>query len=143
MEKLKLKYENLSKALQRLEEVLFDFQNLQQENAKESDERKYRIYRDSMIQRFEICVDLFWKYLKMFLEEKLKQIVKLVSPKPVVKDACRAKLISEKDAEVILEMINARNQSSHVYKEEVADYISSKIGNYYKTMVLVLEKMSV
>ena len=43
-------------------------------------------------------------------------------------------LIAEKDAELILKMIEDRNKSSHIYQEEVADQISGKIPNYYKIM---------
>ncbi len=143
MGKLKLKYENLYKALQRLEEAVVVFDKFQSEISGEYDVHMYRTFRDSMIKRFEFCVDLFWKYIKVFLEEEVKQIVEIASPKPVIRDACKSKLITEQDAENILKMINDRNKSSHIYKEEIADQISSNIKNYYKIMKNYSDKLTV
>jgi len=134
MGKLKSKYENLCKALVRLEEAVVDFEKFNA-NLKDSyDVRLYRTLRDSMIQRFEFCVDLFWKYLKIVLVEELKKEPEFNAPKSVARAACNAKLVSEQDTELILKMIEDRNISSHIYKEEIADQISGKIGNYFRLM---------
>lgn len=142
MEKLKAKYENLNKALERLEEAVVDFDKFKNNLSDEYDVRMYRSFRDSMIKRFEFCVDLFWKYVKTFLEEQMQQVIEIASPKPIIKDACKAKLITEEDAENILKMIIDRNKSSHIYKEEVADQISNNIKNYYQIMRHYLDKLS-
>ena len=102
---MKIKYQNLCDALCRLDEAVVDFQKLDDS----SDTRVYRAYRDSMIQRFEFCTDLFWKYLKFFLEEELKRAPEFNAPKSIVKSACNAKLVTENDAEFILKMIEDRN----------------------------------
>ena len=46
-----------------------------------------------------------------------------------------------KDAELILKMINDRNMSSHIYKEEIADIISAEIPEYYKVMKSYIDKL--
>ena len=80
MGKLKSKYENLHKALTRLEEAVVDFEKFNA-NIKDSyDVRFYRTLRDSMIQRFEFCVDLFWKFLKIVLGEELKRPPEFYAP---------------------------------------------------------------
>ena len=64
---LKLKHEQISSALDRLEEALslLDKIKKQAQNIDfTSEEALYRTFRDSQIQRFEFSVDLFWKYLK-------------------------------------------------------------------------------
>lgn len=141
MEKLKLKHENLCKALGRLEEAVVDFDKFKSNVGNEYDVRLYRSFRDSMIQRFEFCVDLFWKYLKKILEEELKKESELNTPKSVIKNACNAKLITEQNSEEILKMIEDRNKSSHIYKEEIADQISSRIGNYFQIMKKYSDKL--
>ena len=141
MGKLKFKHENLSKALDRLEEAVIDFSNFKLNINDKHSLRLYRSLRDSMIQRFEFCVDLFWKYLKIVLEEELKKEIELNSPRSVIRDACNAKLITEKDAEIFLKMIEDRNMSSHIYKEEIADQISNQVGNYFFIMKNYMEKL--
>lgn len=142
MGKLKTKYDSLYNALQRLEEAVVDFNKFQTNILGEYDVRMYRSFRDSMIKRFEFCVDLFWKYIKVYLEEEMKQVIEISSPKPIIKDACRSKLITESDAEKILTMINDRNRSSHIYKEDIADQISNNIESYYQIMSNYLYKLS-
>jgi len=137
MEKLKTKHEQLSTALDRLKEAINhleksksyaeQIQNLEAEDM-------YRSFRDSLIQRFEFCSDLFWKYIKRYMDKKMKQPVEFNAPKPVIRTACKAKLITEQDAEKLLEMIEDRNASSHIYKEEIADQIGLNTKKYYKLM---------
>ena len=88
--------------------------------------------RDSVIQRFEFSVDLFWKYIKLLLEYQLKEPTELNSPRAIIESACKSKLISEKDAEEIIEMIKCRNKTSHIYQEEIAEQIARDIPNYYE-----------
>ena len=56
MGKLQLKYKNLCKALNRLEEVVIDFEKFNTDLTDTYDARLYRTFCDSMIQRFELCV---------------------------------------------------------------------------------------
>lgn len=85
MEKLAIKYKNLCNALNRLDEAVVDFKKLQTDLNNAYEIRLYRSFRDSMIQRFEFCVDLFWKYLKIVLEVELKNASEFNSPKSVTK----------------------------------------------------------
>lgn len=142
MGKLKLKHEKLCRVLDRLEEAVVDFEKFESNLSDPYDARFYRTLRDSMIQRFELSVDLFWKYLKIVLEEEFKKESEFNAPKPVIRSACNAKLITEQDAEVFLKMVADRNMSSHIYKEEVADQISGNIENYFRIMKNYSEKLT-
>jgi len=144
MGKLKLKSENLFSALERLHEATIDFENAQAKpestDSIDSD-RLGRALRDSLIQRFEFTVDLFWKYIKRYLEEEAKLTVSVNAPKQVVRNACKAKLLTEDDTVTILEIIDDRNTSSHIYKEEIADQISTRIPNYYRIIKKYAEQL--
>lgn len=139
MDTLKLKNETMMMALGRLRDAIryFNMTILTQKEyfpaEMEPDEIK-RSLRDSLIQRFEFCTDLFWKYIKKYLEEKLQLAPELNAPRPVIISACKAGIFSEDDAEMLLEMIKSRNLSSLIYKEEIADQISTKIPKYYDIM---------
>ncbi len=141
MESEKENSEDLFKALVRLEEAVVDFEKNNTNLKDQYDDRLYRTFRDSMIQRFELCVDLFWKYLKIFLEEELGMPHEFHSPKSIIRGSCRARLISEPDAELFLNMIEDRNRTFHTYKEEVADIISAKIPEYYRTVKSYIDKL--
>jgi nucleotidyltransferase substrate binding protein (TIGR01987 family) len=130
MGKLKLKSDQLFDALARLEESVANLKNFKKHPS------------SIAFMEFEFCVDLFWKYVKRYLLEETKQTVEINAPKPVIRAACKAKLISEQDAEKILEMIDDRNKSSHIYKEEIADQISVNTSQYYALMKQYAEKLS-
>ncbi len=139
MEKMKLKYSQIADAMDRLHESII----LLQKNVESTQEDRvdyaskdelYRSLRDSLIQRFEITTDLFWKYVKRYLEKVVKQEIEINGPAPVLRQACKAKLLSESDTTKFLEMIRDRNSYSHIYKEEMADEIAKKVAFYYNLM---------
>ncbi len=87
---------------------------------------KNEIVRDSAIQRFEFTFELLWKTFKAMLEEKGAK--ELYFPRDVIKEAFRAKLIEEN--EEWLDMLESRNQTSHLYKEEMAEKIYALLPGY-------------
>lgn len=108
---------NFSNALQRLQEAVVE---LNKNDASE-------VVRDGLIQRFEFTYELAWKTAKEYLEDQ--GIVDKTSPKTVIKEAFVQRLIS--DEQTWLLMLNDRNMTTHVYKEEMAEEISHRIVNKY------------
>ena len=98
--------------------------------------------RSAVIQSFEYCTDHFWKYMKVYLEQVKNVSMETTSPSDVVRHAVRIKLLTPEEAEAIIEMIKMRNKTSHIYKEEVADFTAEKAHEHYLLMQNVLEKMS-
>lgn len=146
MAKLTLTRESLVAALEKLHNTLGYLEKMRSlEGSSASiimaNEDLERSLRDSLIQRFEFCADLFWKYLKRYQEEELSMVPEANAPRFVIMNACKAKLISETDTEILLEMIKSRNFTSHIYKEELADQISKQIPEYYKIMYTYTEKL--
>jgi nucleotidyltransferase substrate binding protein (TIGR01987 family) len=106
---------NLDKALNRLHEAL-----MQPEND---------LAIDATIQRFEFVIELFWKTLKRLLAN---EGIETNTPKDVLKKAFAAKLIYN---ELIwLQMLNDRNETSHIYDEEKAIEIYHHIKNNYNEL---------
>ena len=131
MDKLTYKYENLIKALATIEKTLVLFEK-QKENSSH-DIEEYKIYRDSLIQRFEYSIDLFWKYLKLYIETT-GGIEISGGPNVVIRESYSQKILSEDETQTLLEMIKNRNKTSHIYVEEIAEMISFKIPDYYKRL---------
>lgn len=106
-------FEDFKKANQRLKEVL--------------EMKKTSITRDSAIKRFELCFDLAWKSIK--LVAKIKGL-ECYSPRDCFKTAFQLKLIDHDQR--WLEMIDDRNLTAHLYKEELADRVYSRLFEYLK-----------
>lgn len=109
MTKLSAQMEQLKKVLSRLNEVLA---------MPQSD-----VVRDSAIQRFEFTLDLSWKAVKTFLEEK-KGII-CVSPKECLREAYRQGLVAYNDEWI--KLVDLRNETVHTYNEETAEKIFSQL----------------
>ncbi|MEA3369287.1 MAG: HI0074 family nucleotidyltransferase substrate-binding subunit [Candidatus Ratteibacteria bacterium] len=83
------------------------------------------IKRDAVIKRFEFTYELLWKTYK-----KIARLQKLdyFNPKACFQFAFKSGLIE--DEELFLEIIDARNKTTHVYSEEEAkkiyDFIKAK-----------------
>ena len=89
------------------------------------------VIRDGVIQRFEFTYELAWKTAKEYLEDI--GIVDKTSPKAVIKEAFAQKLIIDEKSWLL--MLNDRNLTSHVYKEEMAEEIAERIISCVKKAV--------
>ena len=107
-----LKIKNFEKALNRLEEGI--------------KEAKNDLDKDGVIQRFEFTMEVLWKALRAIL---LYQGIECYSPRSCIKEAFKANIID--DDEIILDMLEDRNISSHVYDEERSNQIFERIKNVY------------
>lgn len=79
-----------------------------------------------VIQMFEFCYELSWKYLKFKLEEAG---VVSTTPKDVLTKAYQNKLIH--DEKIWLDIIKDRNLSVHTYNKVLADELVEKIKDKY------------
>lgn len=104
-------------------------------------EEEYQQCRDSAIQRFEYCVDFFWKFLKKYLETK-HVVPDIKVPGEVIRTCYTTGLMSEHEAEQFLEMIKERNKTSHLYLEELAEHLITKIPNYCDLMQKVAQRLT-
>ncbi|WP_025270324.1 HI0074 family nucleotidyltransferase substrate-binding subunit [Hippea sp. KM1] len=119
---------SFKRAFDRLKEVI---ENTNKEN------EDYEVYRDSAIQRFEITTEAFWKCVKVFL--KIREGVVCNSPKGCMRELFLNGYVDENDLEILLNMIDDRNLTSHTYNEEVAEEIFQRLGGY----VELLKKLGV
>lgn len=125
MERLNLKLTDTRKALITLKEILNE---------------PYSLYiRDATIKRFEYTFEAFWKYFKEYLKVKKGAIVAF--PKDCFREILPLGICSEDEVAMLLEMTDSRNETTHTYKEEVANKIYSKIKGYAELMDTVLSKV--
>lgn len=116
MNKLEEKRNKFSDAIKRLGEGIKDYETHQLDSI-----------RDGVIQRFEICTDLAWKSTREYLIDM--GYTDINSPKSVMKTAYSDGLI-DNESEWI-DLLNSRNLTSHIYNEETAKVVFSKIAGTY------------
>ena len=85
-----------------------------------------KIYTMALIQAYEIVFELAWKTLKDYLEYNG---IKADTPREVIKEAFSNNIIE--NGQVWIEMMEARNKTSHTYKEELAKSLTTDILNCY------------
>ena len=81
------------------------------------------IVRDSAIQRFEICFELCWKFLKAYLEDEHNAVC--TSPRSCFRAAFKNGVLT--DDPFWLDLTVLRNYTVHTYNEPLADYVYSRL----------------
>lgn len=92
-----------------------------------------KIYTMALIQSFEIVFELGWKTIKDYLEFNG---IKVDTPREVIKEAFANNIILE--GQIWIDMMEARNKTSHTYREEFARELCENILNNYKEALVNL-----
>jgi len=95
--------------------------------------------KSGQIQKFEYCVELCWKTIKIFLD--VTHGINTVSPKSAVKEFFRIELISESEYELLNQMLDDKNRLSHIYNEMYFDEIYVNLNDYLILMKKVADKI--
>lgn len=93
-----------------------------------------KIYTMALIQAYEIVFELAWKTLKDYLEYNG---IKTDTPRETIKEAFQTNIIN--NGQTWIEMMEARNKTSHTYKEEFARQLVSEILNNYVSVLNELQ----
>ena len=118
-----MKVDNLVYALDKLETA---FTRLQQAAGRVVDD----LDRDGVIQRFEFTFELLWKTARIFLEY---EGFRCAGPRSCIKEGVRREILSE--GEVLLDMLEDRNKTTHIYDEHTAEEIFERIKNRYVPVI--------
>jgi nucleotidyltransferase substrate binding protein (TIGR01987 family) len=121
-------------ALQTLKDgidLFYEYEDILDKHPSEKNEKLFKSMRDSLIQRFEYTVDLFWRLTKAYMIEIEKIDVLVQSPRGIIREAVKAKVFSEEEGDECMDMVEARNKTSHTYLEVMADEIAHAIPIYY------------
>lgn len=119
--------DELEKAVNTLKEALHFAERARQ------DLLQFKIVRDACIQRFEYCIELSWRVSMKKLGSQTK------FAKPAIREMARADLIDS--AELWLGFIEARNDSSHSYDEDVAQRVFIEIQKYQPEAERLLSRL--
>jgi nucleotidyltransferase substrate binding protein (TIGR01987 family) len=111
--------QDFKKTIDNLDEVL----NMKEEN----------IVRDAAMKRFDLCFDTAWKLVKNLAK---KEGIECYSPRQCFKVGFQLKLLGH-DSEWV-DMLEDRNLSAHLYKEEEAIKIYTRLPEYLKSFKKLL-----
>jgi len=87
---------------------------------------KGELEKDGVIQRFEFTFELMWKALKIFLFE---EGIECKSPRDCLIKAFKYGIIQNE--QIVLDMLNDRNNSTHIYNKEESEEIFQRIKKIY------------
>jgi nucleotidyltransferase substrate binding protein (TIGR01987 family) len=111
---------------------------LYQSKFSQAEKAEREAYLASIIKHFELLYDMLWKYLKFYLMEEYG--IETSGSKSIFR-ACQAKgLIDEKMLDQLLEIVELRNTTTHVYDEAAALKISKAIIEHYEPIKKLIEK---
>ncbi len=120
---IKPKLENFKKALKTLDEAMVKPPaNL--------------LERDGIIQRFEYCLEVSWGSAKKVLEY---QGSKVDTPRNIIRELAKINWIN--NPEDWIEFLDARNKTSHLYHEEVANELFKLVPLFLKCSHQLLDTL--
>lgn len=96
------------------------------------------IVREGVIQRFEYTFELAWKTLKDFLVFR-KVTLTRSGPADVIRTAFAAGYIDE--GEIWMEALDARNEMSHVYRQQAFDRVIDALSDRFMARLEDLHEM--
>jgi len=108
----KQRFQNFEKAFLQLKEAV------EKENLNE-------LEKNGLIQRFEFTIELAWKVMKDFLEDK--GFIFKPAPKEVLRLAQQTEYITY--AQILIDGINLRNELSHDYSMDIFENAITEIDN--------------
>lgn len=71
----------------------------------------------------------------------VKDAISTYSPKSIIREAVQVKFLSEQEDTQCLDIIKKRNESSHIYRQEIAESIAVVIPQYSLLMYEIANRI--
>lgn len=120
-----------------MEEILKDFNQAITALKEVLAVEKNKIVRDSALLRFQLCFELAWKVIKVYSR---KEGLECFSPKSCFQTAFQIGIVDYD--ENWINMVEDRNSIIHLYEENMADKIYSRLSNYLLLFKKLYSKMN-
>lgn len=92
------------------------------------------------IQKFEYCVELFWKHVRSSLLTEGLDVPN--SPKAVIKAGLDRGVVLESEYQLALDMIAERNTCSHVYRQALVPAILGRLPAFCAVMQTIAARLT-
>lgn len=117
--------ERLRLQIGQLERAVTNMKNSFALELKNYDELAQDCIKSGQVQNFEFSIELYWKTLKRYIRKEYGEDLK--SSKLVIKKGLELGFYKYQDCEQALNMIDWRNELSHIYKKEQFEEMREKI----------------
>ena len=117
----------LKKTLAALKEQYGNFLSLDNKSLSDLDKEAVR---ESVIKRFEICYDAFWKYLKKYLQTEEGLVDLPNSPNGIFRKAFEAAVIDEDTLKRLMNSNELRGLAAHDYSLAKSDQALERAGDF-------------
>ncbi len=121
MEKLAYKVSNLQKAFDAFQNAV-EWRQLRFESASTIEQDTCTA---SVIKHFELCYEMLWKTLKVYLLERFG--TETSGSKTVFRACLEQKIITELELAQLMRLVDLRNMTTHVYDENFANEVCAEI----------------
>ncbi|MDR1570001.1 MAG: nucleotidyltransferase substrate binding protein [Oscillospiraceae bacterium] len=95
--------------------------------------------RAAVIQHFEFAYEICWKTMKRYIEMDIGAEADILTRRDLFRQAVERRIISDFDS--WLEFHTARNRTSHVYDQSVAEQVYSVAKSFGETLKVFLSTM--
>ena len=95
--------------------------------------------RNGQLQKFEYCAELAWKSIRAFL--LVHDGVEVQSPKAAMKAFYRLNHLNEREYELAIELVEARNLMSHLYQARLFDQVYGNLPQYAVLLQGICERL--
>lgn len=97
-----------------------------------------QLNQDATIQRFEFTFELAWKLMQILIRDKG---IEVFGPKDVIRRAAQVRLVD--DPEAWIGFLQARNLTTHVYDQPVAEEIYNRAKEFPVIVEELIEKVKI
>lgn len=91
------------------------------------------------IQKFECCVEIFWKFLRSCLVAEGLDVPN--SPRAAIKAGLDRGFVVEAEYQPALDMVSDRNTCSHIYRQTLIPGILSRLPGHCQLMQTILDRL--
>jgi nucleotidyltransferase substrate binding protein (TIGR01987 family) len=135
MKKKTLDISSLEKAVASLETAVKSYES----NKGSLPLQERDLLRDGTIQRFEYTFELCWKMIKRYLEMYGLEKIDKTTNRELFRIANENGLL--RDVESWFGYLDDRNQTSHIYDQEIAEDVFSSIEGFLRNAQFVLDQL--
>lgn len=107
------------------EDAVINFEESLSIDCKNFSDKIVDTIKSGRVQKFELCTELLWKTLKVYLWEV--NGIDSKSPKSVIKDFYNVGFLSAEEYETVMQMIDDRNNLSHIYNNDQFEEIYQRV----------------
>ena len=98
------------------------------------------VARDSLIKRFILATDTFWKYVEAYLHAREDVDLEMYGPNKILLACVDNGIVDDEDYLLFVCMIQDRLITPLGFDEELMGAVAQRIPEYFSVMKVVLEK---